>query len=266
MSIANWFIDEAVTTDITSFSEPLAVEYGIGPSADAVEFELYDYDCEMLKDKTSMTAAVTIENEDYDAGDPSASYDVVFDTGLFATDTGMLVEDNGSSGSVKFCVRAISYEGTLDVAFRDTKFKLDYNMSDIGYELIEEFVISANDADTVVEDDVGTGFSVDVCQCADYLCATSAVQQNTPLVFCLFPSHTNSDAQKSVWISNFSATITAGDITYQPVTTGSMTYQFNDLTEVTVNMSETVMVSTLLLAGFYAGDVEQVDLGGLAFC
>jgi hypothetical protein len=265
MSISNWFVDEAVVTDIASFSEPLGVSQGIGPSADDVQLGLFDYDCEILKDQGSTTAAVTIGNKQYAAGDASASYDILFDTGLFDTDTSMHVEQDGSSGSVKFCVRTVSYEGDLDVGLRDTKFRLDYDLTDIGYS-ITGVTISANAEDTFVEGDVGTGFSVDVCQCGlDYVCAESAVEQNTPLVFCLMPIHANSDAQNSVWIPNFSATITAGDLTYQPVTTGSMTYQPNALTEIFVSMSETVMVSTLLLATFYTAEENAVDVAGLAF-
>lgn len=256
-SIVPWAVSEAVITPIETFSESLAVFYPIGPDADDVSFTLFDFTCE-----TEVSdPAVSIDPSPFSPG--AAMLDVIFDTGEFG-DSGLVMSD-GSSGEVKFCLRAASYEADIDfdVAFRDTQFTLGFDLSDIGYE-VTSITITEESPDSFLEDDLGTDFTIGVCQCADYECATSTVTQNDPLILCLFAESEESDAS-SVFISNFNVEITAGDIEYEPVMLGSTTYVPNALTEVTVDSDGVVMVSTVLIASFFTEGYTSVALGGLVF-
>lgn len=256
-SIAPWAVSEAVITPIETFSESLAVFYPIGPEADSVSFELFDFSCETETEDT----AVSIDPSPFSPG--AAMLDVIFDTGEFGASD--LVMSDGSTGEVKFCIRAASYEADIDfdVAFRDTKFTLGFDLSDLGYE-VTSITITQENPDSFLEDDLGTDFTIGVCQCVDYECAVSTVTQNDPLIICLFVESETSDAT-SVFISNFNVEIAAGDIEYEPVMLGSTTYVPNALTEVTVDSDEVVMVSTVLIATFFTEGYTSVAVDGLVF-
>lgn len=261
ISIVPWAVSEAVITPIEAFSERLAVFYTIGPDADNANFTLFDFSCGTETEDT----AVSIDPSPFSPG--AAMLDVLFDTGEFGASD--LVMSDGSTGEVKFCIRARSYEDEIEfpVAFRDTQFTLGFDLSGLVYE-VTSITITQENPDSFLEEDLGTDFTIGVCQCVDYECAVSTVTQNDPLIICLYVESNTSDTT-AVNISNFNVEIFAGNeinnATYEPVMLGSTAYVSNVLTEVTVNSNERVMVSTVLIASFFTEGYTSVQVDGLVF-
>lgn len=263
--ITPWAIAQAIVEPIDSFSDALAVTYDVGSDADDVIFTLFNAGCETEPVDMS-SAALEIVSSGLVGGE--ASYDINFFTGNFADDSAGFVTNNGSTGEVTFCIRATSYEEDLSVAFRDTEFILTYDLSNLTYEVLD-LVINPEEVDEFLDTNIGAGFFIDACQCVDYACTETAVEQNSPLIVCLKAENDNADAAASVVISNFNMRITAGEgenaIEYSPVELGSTSYMPNELTVVTVGEDETVMVSTVLVAVFYSSGFSEVSVDGFVF-
>jgi len=264
--ITPWAIDKGIVDPITSFSERLGVSYPVGEEADEVIFTLFNEGCEIEPSDFS-SAALDLVPSAFEAG--VAGYEIDFITSNFANDSAGFVTNDGSTGEVKFCIRATSYEDTISVAFRDTEFMLSYDLSDLTYEVIDTIVIDPEDPDTVIETQISDIFFIAACQCEEYACSTSDVEQNSPLVICLRAETDEDVIAENVVISNFKTRITAGEgenaIEYMPVSLGTNTYMPNDLTVVTVDTDETVMISTVLIAVFYSSGFPAVKIDGFVF-
>jgi len=268
MMIEPWCVKAPEVSPISDFSSGLDVTYGVGPQADAITFDLFNTGCEIEQPINSMTAAINLTPKAYTAGDAETGYAIDFLIGNFASDTGGFVDQVASTGEVNFCVRVTSYEGELDVSFRDSEFSLAYSLEDNTYSVIG-VAIEADAADEVTDTDVGTGFTVSSCQCADFACATVVVEQRDPLVICLMAEHDDDTAQASVVISNFNMRVFGGvggdAMEYNPVAIGATTWDANDITIVNVSQDEVVMVSTLLISSFYSSGLAEVNVDGFAF-
>jgi len=263
--ITPWAIDEGIVEPITTFTERLGVSYAVGTEADDVVFTLFNEGCEIEPSDLSNSALDLIPSE---FADGVASYDIEFITSNFANDSAGFVTSEGSIGSVKFCVRATSYEDVISVAFRDTEFVLTYDLRDLTYEVID-IEIDAEDPDVGLDTQLGDLFVIAACQCEEYACEDYAVEQNSPLVFCLWAETLDEEKAENVVVSNFNTRIFAGEggdaIEYMPVEIGTNTYNPNDLTVVTVDIDETVMISTILIAAFYSSGFPTVNIDGFVF-
>jgi hypothetical protein len=268
MMIEPWCVKAPEVAPITDFSTGLDVTYEVGPLADAITFELFNTGCETAQPLDSMTAAINLIPKAYNAGDAETGYAIDFLIGNFGDDAGGFVDQVASTGEVNFCVRVTSYEGELDVSFRDSEFSLAYSLEDNTYSILD-IAIEANDADEVTDTDVGTGFTVSSCQCVDFACTSVVVEQRDPLVVCLMAEHDDDTAQASVVISNFNMRVFGGvggdAMEYNPVTIGATSWEANDITIVNVSEDEVVMVSTLLISSFYSSGLGEVNVDGFAF-
>jgi hypothetical protein len=257
-----WKIGPTVVSEIGFFEDPLTVTNPVGPEADSVSVKLFDYDC------VSETIFSSVSLSDISLSDGTATYDVIFDTESFGSDSAVtFTGDAKSTGNVKFCTRVTATEGTdLDVTFRETNFELEFSMTDNEFA-VGPITIEENDKDEF-ETDVEDEFILEACQCVDQTCVDpllpSVVLQNTPLVFCVYVTHGDTGVADTVDISNIDVTIEAGEISYQPVTMGSETWDPNALTVVNSFGSKVEVISNLI-TDFFTEGFTSVDVSGNAF-
>jgi len=226
-----------------------------------------------------MTGGVVGISTDGYSGSPFI-YNVTIDQTLIADDTTFVSFDTSdpltgnSLGSIKFCTRVSTIEGPIQVAFRETIFDLQFDLTDnciaSSCFSVTGIVISENNPDsfeTLIEDD----FGVDICQCSNYVCygapqnpgSPAPIQQNTPLVLCLLPT---GGLPSVVHISNFNLQLSAGTVTYEPVQFGSATWEEDVLTVVTVDASgDIVMITTPVVAQFYIQAHTSIQASGNCF-
>lgn len=273
--IAPW----AVSAPVTSFSEQvLSVTYDVGSDSDDLTFGLYGAGCEVMQDSTSSTAAIELLNEFSTPGD-SGGYDIAIYLERFATDTGGYVSfsDDMGTGTIDFCVRATSYENSdgenFPVTYRETDVSLIFDTSMVDFVLLDISLEEVAPDELITE--IDTGFTVAACQCEPFTCLSDPdpIKQNDPLVLCIYPLHDDPAATASVVISNFGMLIHAGEdatyTAYEPVSFGLDGWDPNSLTVVTSDQdsgaSGFVMISTPIIATFYAMSFTSVSAGGSAF-
>jgi len=260
-----WKVGLTAVTEYGFFEDPLIVTNPIGPEADSVILELFDHNCENII-MSGPSSAVSVS--DIILSDGEATYNVNFDTEDFGIDSVVtFTGDEKSTGNVKFCTRVTSVEGTdLKVAFRETNFELDFNMTDNQFQ-VGPITIEENDKDEF-ETEVQDEFLLQACQCIDQTCVDpllpSVVFQNTPLIFCVYVTHDDTGVAETVEISNIDVLIEADDINYQPVTMGSETWDPNALTVVN-SFGSKVEVITNLITDFFTEGKTSIDVSGNAF-
>jgi len=182
------------------------------------------------------------------------------------------VSTGPSTGDVKFCTRVSTYEGSIEVAFRETIFILSYNLTDNAFDLTNT-QIQENNPDSFITD-VDTDFSVLVYQCNNYVEITTptALQQDENLVICLEPTHGGSMAHV-VHISNFNVKIYAGSaatndyVEYNPVWFSTNGWESNSITDVKEepDPDDVIMISTPVIAQFFIQGHTTIKLSGNCF-
>jgi len=224
------------------------------------------------KDNTNSTNAVNISSIDTSQVQ-SFGYSVGIDQSNIADDTGGFIVSTGpSTGDVKFCTRVSTYEGSIEVAFRETIFILSYNLTDNAFDLTNT-QIQENNPDSFITD-VDTDFSVLVYQCNNYVEITTptALQQDENLVICLEPTHGGSMAHV-VHISNFNVKIYAGSaatndyVEYNPVWFSTNGWESNSITDVKEepDPDDVIMISTPVIAQFFIQGHTTIKLSGNCF-
>jgi len=256
------------------FDGSLDLTNPIGPSANLnnVAVQLFDFNCQNKKDNTNSTNAVTISSIDTSQVQ-SFGYSVNIDQSNIGDDTGEFVVSTGpSTGDVKFCTRVSTWEGSIEVAFRETVFALSYDLTNNTFALTNT-QIQENDPDSFITD-VDTDFSVLVYQCINYVKVTNppALQQDENIVICLEPTHVGSMAHV-VHISNFNVKVYAGSDTtndyveYNPVWFGTNGWNSNSLTDVKEkpDPEDVIMISTPVIAQFFIQGHTTIKLSGNCF-
>jgi len=246
----------------------------IGSSANLnnVAVQLFDFNCQNKKDNTNSTNAVTISSIDTSQVQ-SFGYSVNIDQSNIGDDTGGFVVSTGpSTGDVKFCTRVSTWEGSIEVAFRETIFILSYKLTDNAFDLTNT-QIQENDPDSFITD-VDTDFSVLVYRCNNYVEITTppALEQDENLVICLEPAHVGSMAHV-VHISNFNLKVYAGSATtndyveYNPVWLSTNGWDSNSITDVKEkpDPDDVIMISTPVIAQFFIQGHTTIKLSGNCF-
>jgi len=174
-------------------------------------------------------------------------------------------------GSIQFCTRASSYEGSLEVAFRETNFDLNFNLTDNEITL-ENMVIEENVPDSFITD-VNTDFKVKACRCNlenDCVTTLGPVQQDTSLVICIYPWHPTSGLEQVVKITNFDLTMkpldSSNPVSFNAVQFGTDTWNPSSLVFVEPNNDDfKITIAMPVIAEFYIQEVNTIVLEGNAF-
>jgi len=265
----------SVNTGDNNFDGSLNLTNSIGSSVNLknVTVQLFDFNCQNEKDTTNSSYAVTISSIDTTSQNQTLRYYVNIDQSNFGDDNGEFVVSTGTSKyDVKFCTRVSTWEGSIQVAFRETIFALSYDLSNNNFALTNT-QIQENDPDSFITD-ADSDFSVLVYQCKNYLETTSppVLQQGEKLVICLEPTHVGSMTHV-VHISNFNIKVYAGsDVTnnyveYNPVWFGTGGWNSNSLTDVREKSESdnVIMISTPVIAQFFIQGHTTIKLSGNCF-
>ena len=237
----------------------------------AVIVELLDSDC--VATMSSTGSVVEISDPGY-SGTPF-KYNITIDQSKISTDpdyvffnsvtTSEGVLSANATGSIKFCTRVSSIEGPIEVAFRETKFELNFDLTSNSYSLTGIYLLeNTNDSfETLVDD----AFAVEVCQCSNYVCyasgAAPVISQDSPLILCLFPIGT---LPSPIHISNFHLQLSTATVTYDPVEFGSITWDPDIVTLVSTDPTEDiVMITTPVIAQFYVQGYTEIQASGNCF-
>lgn len=262
--VRSWSVEESKVTFIggNAFDGKLTVENKIGSAVTPsnVVVELYDHKCVNLKDPTSLE--VSLEFDDYIAS--PYEYDIVIHQDKIGLGAGGFVTYSGgnqSQGSIEFCTRLSTYEGDIQVRFRETNFILNFDLTG------NEFVLSNLKYDGAEISEFSSNIDyvagVEACQCDhNYSCYSSdsvpSISQNENLVLCLEPTD-----QSAVEISNFNVELSAGAFTYNPVVFGAYTWEEDNLTDVST-LGKIVKISTPIVAQFYVQEATSINVLGNA--
>jgi len=271
-------IIEEATLQVDELKSEIEVTHVIKGDPHAVDVSLFNKDC---VDEVS-GEAVDIPSQEYDESKKRFIYDLVFNTTKFGTSDLTTVYHSGnitgdSRGSVDFCTRVTTkfmspstdarVADPINVSFRDTNFKLKYDLTNNAFASfsLQDIAISTNNIGGF-EVDVNTTFSVDAYLCdANYVrIPTSTVyQQDDVINVCLRPF------SDTVEISNFEIQMIASDgNTYPYVSYGVPDWNPNLLTTVVkdpTGLTDTLKVSTVIIADMFAGGGTSVDISGNAF-
>jgi len=276
--ITPWLVGEATTSLIGSneFDGALEVSHKIGSDVNtaignAVIVELLDSDCVAIMNSTG--SVVEISDPGY-YGTPF-QYNVTVDQSKIASDPDFVffdpvataegVSSANSTGSIKFCTRVSTIEGPIAVAFRETKFEFNFDLTVNGFSM-SGVSITENTIDsfeTLVDD----AFAVEVCQCSNYICyapgAAPVISQDSSLQLCLYPAGV---LPSPIHISNFNLQLSTTTVTYNPVTFGSITWQADILTLVSTDSTgDIVMITTPVIAQFFVQGFTSIQASGNCF-
>jgi len=233
-----------------------------------VQVELYDRNCLEVQEKNNSTNAVRIFGESTGSSFFNYSADLFQNTG--ASFTGGFDHPNSDgTGSLKFCTRVSTWENSIQVAFRETNFVLSYDMSDNGFSLLN-VEIEDNNPDSF-ETDVIDSYSIQTCQCSNFLCFDSpqVIKNDQNLVLCIEPDHTDGSLEDIVHISNFNLNLVAGSqgnsyVEYNPVWFSTIGWESDILTDVSEN-GDIIMISTPVIAQFFIQGHANIRATGNCF-
>jgi len=237
-----------------------------------VQVELYDFNCEEVQEKNNSTNAVRIVQEAKDSSLFNYSADF-FQNNAPGFTGGFDHPNNDGTGAVKFCTRVSTWTGSILVAFYETNFVLNYDMSDNGFSILN-IEIAENDPNSFVTD-LLDDYSVEICQCNNFLCLNSddpksLIQQDDNLVVCLEPKHPGGQ-ESLVQISNFNLNLVAGEgityVEYIPVWFNTTGWAHDVLTSVEEqpNGGNIIMVTTPVVAQFFIQGHNRLNVSGNCF-
>lgn len=253
------------------FEGALRVKHGLGVSvpANMAFVELFDTDCLNQKPKSGL-AVYLPETGSNQGGGIDFFYDIAFNHSLITDNVGGFFNfsEGGSVGIASFCTRVLlngtTNNGIIPMFFRESNIAAGFNLTNRDFTITDVTIEEAGIVDNNITD-TGPAYFISSCLCDDdFACIdpTSAVLQNTPLVFCIEPSHPSD--RDNVRITNFNLNIAAGDINYSPVWYGVDGWE-NNVVTIVEESGKIVRTSTLLIQDFYLEDYQTVDLSGNAF-
>lgn len=274
--IDHWLVGNTVVTQNGSnyFDGAISVTNSIGSKVkDPVTIKLFSKNC----DNESTPSSSQVVKIGPIAQHPSFSYVLNIDQSLIGADVAQQIgtyitclPDQNSScsrGSIEFCTRVSTHTGSIEVAFRETNFKLDFDLTDNNFN-VTSVGIADNSPDSF-NTDVGTDFDVEACQCDSSLSCLNPVpiSQNENLVVCLKPIHNfDQSVANNVKITNFNIKIFAGGVEYDPVWFSTGSYQHDILTSVFEDSSKnTIRISAPITAQFFIKNHNNIGVSGNAF-
>jgi len=240
--------------------------------------KLYDYNCENEVNKTGLAVYIQDVGSNFGWGSFYA-YELGLNSTLIGSDTTFLFGDGLSqsadaTGQVRCCTRISTYEsnthhGMLEAFYKETNFVFNYDLTQNVIQLGNVSVADANALDNFTADS-DTDFSIDSYQCNNFVAVATphAIIQNSNLVVCIEPSHTNN--LDVVHITNFNLLISAGTLnsngylSFDAVKFGTTTWTPDPLTDV-LTQGKIIMISVPIVAQFYLQGKNSVDVTGNAF-
>lgn len=270
----SWFVYDtwAEIEGDNAFDGRVKIENEIGQNVGAgnVGVTLFDSGCKTAKPSTGLVVSLT----------PVAFttsphiYYVEVEQSLIgnATDFVVYTGNSNSTGTVEFCTRVSTYEGSIEVGYRETEMQLSFDMSMNSFSFSLLNVSIAENSPDVFSTTVDSAFTVGICQCdSNYICLSSAqpINQNDDLVVCLEPEGgSNSDV---VEITNFNLLLEAGTVgtlqyySYNPVQFGTASWSSDLITDVDVQPgTNRIKISTPIVAQFFIQGFTSVDVSGSA--
>ena len=211
--------------NITTFDpdDPLIVqgkltvsnEIGQSVAAGGVQVTLLDYDC--VQNKSSTGLEVELFNTDYTNTSLPLTYNIELNQELVDTSPGGFVNFttvDKSTGNVLFCTRVSTYQGDIEVSFRESRFDLSFDLTNNTLSLIN---IGVDELDLdVFSTDVDDTFAVSACQCdTGFNCLSTplSIATGDSLLVCLTPTSDN-DAS-IVEITNFNLRMSSDSVGQQ---------------------------------------------------
>lgn len=254
------------SAEISGEGDSLTVSHAIGPYITMnATVELLDFGCEN-KSVAHENNTVSLENEDMSSR--PVTYDIVTDIQKVTEDPQGFVEfTNGGtySGVIKFCTRVSTYEGSVEVAYKHTKFELGFDVLETSFNLTSISIQEKprESFETLVDAD----YEISTCQCELFSCiAPVAVEQGDPLKVCITPTHP--DGKTDVSITNFNVKMSAESSTdyyeYNPVWFGTGQYESDALTTIS-EQGKVIMIEMEVVAQFFIRGFPSVTLEGNAF-
>jgi len=257
------------------FDGYLGVSNHVGFKVDLsnVVVQVFDFNCANEKENMNSTNAVTIFATDT-SQTQTFGYFVNISQANIGDDTGGFVFPTGNStGDVKFCTRVSTWEGSIQVSFRETNFILSYDLTNNTFALDNVQFSSNIPLSESFSADVDTKYSVDIYKCNNYIQTTAhTIQQDENLVICLEPQHPGGMAHV-VHISNFNIKIFGGSaatndyVEYNPVWFSTGGWNHDALTSVSEqpDPSDIIMISTPVIAQFFIKGHTTINVSGNCF-
>jgi len=275
-------VDYSVNETIINVNDPLVLSNGtiiatnhIGSSVSnqSVSVELLNFGCDVELNRTGLEVELSNVTEYYSGGvfvwkiqvrperldeSPGNMVNITHEFGQV------------SEGYIQFCTRVSTWLGAIQVGFFEGSYKLKFDFSNNTFSLAGVSV-DDNVVDTFVTD-VDNPFTLDACQCADFVCITTPVNpipipQDSSLVICLTPSSAAGDSSV-VEITNFNLRIVDsinGAVTYDPIEFGASSWSSNSVSLVEEDPnSNSIMITAPVVAEFFIEGVTQIDALGNA--
>lgn len=270
-SSARYDIGESVYNFVDA--QTIRVSNTIGVSVKGSEnvlVELFGSDCQTPK--SALGLEVELYDDPYDE-DLIFHYDVVINFGLINSSPGGFVSfgDHGfSKGVIDFCTRVSTWEGSLQIFFRDSIFNLGFDLTDINFAMDDTIAQTSNETEVIIDAD--TDFKVSGCPCdSTFDCVEDAViNQGESLEFCIYPDvDSGSSADPSnLRISNFNILMSTGSgenvVEFEPVSFGSSHWDVNSLAK-TYEQNGRIKVVAPVTASFFIKGHTELDISGNAF-
>jgi len=250
--------------------ETLSVHNAIGRSVSGavnVQIELLDIDCSISKTKTGLE--IEIHETPYN-NNGTFSYLAAINPGLVHSSPGGFATfgDKGfSQGTLNFCTSVSTWSGTIPVSFRETKFRVGFNLTNYGFNV--DGVHTQEDVAMDFNFDVDSNFKVSGCQCdRDFNCNSNVIiNQGESLSLCIYPDvNAGSSADpKSVHISNFNLFFSAGSgsnyVASEPVQLGASTWVTSSLAS-TEERDGKIRIVAPVTASFFLNGHTQLNIDG----
>lgn len=242
----------------------------------SVGVNLFHFGCEIELNKTGLEVELSNVTEYVQGGVYQWKIQVVQERltenkGGLVNFTQTAAIEHKAKGVLSFCTRVSSWLYDLQVGFRENNYELSFDMTNNTF-LITGVGVDDN-PENLISTDLSNPFSLDACRCEDFNCVADTVsfdpiQQGGKLTICLIPISEEEDSEV-VEITNFNVQMTdtaTGSVNYDPVVFGEVSWSADALTLVEVDPdSSTIMVELTVIAPFFIGAVEEIDVFGNAF-
>jgi len=229
---------------------------------DPVLVQLLDFECSNEINSTDNSNTVMISN--IDDSPRSFSYEIDILKSNIGSDPEVFVYASGpSNGEVKFCTRVSTWEGSIQIAMRETQFTFRYDLRNNNFTMSLASITNAtrHALDTLVEVDAG----VFPCQCSNFDCVSSTpIAQNSMIEICLEPT------KSTTHITNFDFKIDAGtDYSYNPVAFGTNGWETTNSATVVREgegaNSDKIMITTPVVPHFFIENHAVINVSGNVF-
>lgn len=228
-----------------------------------IEVELLDFECS--KPMPSNGLEVSLDNYLY------SSTPLIYGVKINKDKIGLRASDfvsyksntNKSRGNIKFCTRVSIHEDEVRLSYRDTKFEIDFSLSD------NKYIVNSVEHDGIgkvkTADHLEESYGVTACQCDDnYVCydenTKSSISKDEEVAVCITPAPI--DSRHSATIENLELHMAAGDIEFSPVSLGTNKWDVVDPLAKVSKLGDTIRVSTPPLKEYFMNGYESLKISG----